>query len=125
MVQYFYPNRDVMGSGRGNLPDYWNQVLEESIPRIALARDTLTYQQELIRFIARINDTHANLWSSLGLRPPVGPCQLLVDVRFVEGSALVLRHNSVTAGPASGGLMVGYVGSLSNTGLPVNGLSDT
>jgi len=102
MVQYFYPNRDVMADDPVHTPDYWNTVLEESIPGIVLAPDSLTYQQELMRLIAKIHDTHANLWSSLSARPPVGSCQLPVDVRFVEGRALVLRQISKTLGPAAG-----------------------
>lgn len=102
MVQYFYPNRDIMADNQANSPTYWDNVLEESIPGIALAPDSLTYQQELMRFIAKIHDTHTNLWSSLAARPPIGSCQLPVDVRFVEGRPLVLRHISATAGPASG-----------------------
>jgi hypothetical protein len=72
MVQYFYPNRDILAEEPPRSPDYWNSVLEEFIPRMALASDTLAYQQELMRFIAKINDTHANLWSSLSARPPIG-----------------------------------------------------
>lgn len=102
MVEYFYPNRDVMADDGATAPDYWNKVLEESIPGIALAQDSLAYQQELMRFIAKIHDTHANLWSSLAVRPPLGSCYLPVDVRFVEGRPLVLRHTSATYGPASG-----------------------
>jgi len=86
-------------------PDYWNTVLEDFIPRIGLAPGTLTYQQELIKFIAKIHDTHANLWSSLAARPPIGSCQLPVDVRFVEGRPLVLRDISKTAGPLASGLV--------------------
>jgi C-terminal processing protease CtpA/Prc len=56
----------------------------------------------MIRFIAKINDTHANLWTSIAARPPLGACYLPVDVRFVEGLPIVLRHTSPTAGPASG-----------------------
>ncbi|HYL38608.1 MAG TPA: S41 family peptidase, partial [Bryobacteraceae bacterium] len=108
MVQYFYPDRDVMANDPANAPDYWNSVLTEFIPQVALANTSLTYQQTLMKFIAEINDTHANLWSSLGVRPPIGACQLPVDVRFVEGVPLVLRYNSATAAPASG-LMPGDV----------------
>jgi len=107
MVQYFYPNRDIMSDDTADT-DYWDNVLSEFIPRIALAQTSVSYQQELMRFIAKINDTHANLWSSIGVRPPVGTCQLPVDVRFVEGRPMVLRDNSKTAGPASG-LMPGDV----------------
>src|SRR5262249_41374446 len=88
--------------------DYWTGVLMDSIRTIALAPDSLTYQQEMMRFIARIHDTHANLWSSLGVRPPVGTCQLPVVVRFVEGVPLITGYNSATAGPASG-LKIGDV----------------
>ena len=102
IVQYFYPNRDIMSDDPAQSANYWDIVLEEFIPRLALAPDAVTYQQELMKFIAKINDTHANLWSSLAVRPPIGSCQLPVDVRFVEGRPLVLRHISPTAGPASG-----------------------
>lgn len=100
MVEYFYPNRDIISDDPATV-DYWLQVLQDSIPRVALAKTSLQYQQELMRFIARINDTHANLWSSIAARPPIGTCQLPVDVRFVEGRPIVLRYNSPTAGPAS------------------------
>ena len=108
MVQYFYPNRDIMPDDPANQPGYWNSVLAEFIPRIGLSTGPTDYQQQLMRFIARIHDTHANLWTSIASRPPIGPCQLPVDVRFVEGKALVLRYSSPTAGPASG-LMPGDV----------------
>lgn len=108
MVQYFYPNRDIMADDPASARDYWDNVLAESITGIALTQDSLTYQQELMKFIAKINDTHANLWSSIAARPPIGACQLPVDVRFVEGQPLVLRWNSQTAGPAYG-LMPGDI----------------
>jgi hypothetical protein len=108
IVQYFYPDRDIMSDDPASQPDYWNHVLAEFIPRIGLSTGVTDYQQQLMQFVARIHDTHANLWTSIGSRPPIGPCQLPVDVRFVEGKALVLRYNSPTAGPASG-LMPGDV----------------
>jgi C-terminal processing protease CtpA/Prc len=101
MVQYFYPNRAIM-SDDPSKTNYWDQVLTDSIRPIGLAADTFTYQQELIRFIAGIHDTHANLWSTLAARPPYGTCYLPVDVRFVEGSAFVLRNTGISVGPASG-----------------------
>ena len=102
MVQYFYPNRDVIADSPANSTIAWDNALTASIPRLALAKDALTYQQELMRTIALLNDTHANLWSSLAARPPIGSCQLPVDLRFIEGSPVVIRYNSATAGPASG-----------------------
>jgi hypothetical protein len=101
MVQYFYPNRDVIADDLGNSPDYWYDVLAESIPAIGLARDNVMYQQELMKFIAKIHDTHANLWSSLAVRPPIGNCVLPVVVRFVEGRVVVFQDVSPAVGPTS------------------------
>jgi len=101
MVQYFYPNREIMSDDPAD-SNYWNQVLLDSIPRLALAKDSFSYQQALIGFIAKINDTHANLWTTLAARPPYGTCYLPVDLQFVEGSAFVLRNTDLSAGPASG-----------------------
>ena len=108
MVQYFYPNRTIMSDGQAGSENYWRQVLLDSIPRIALAADSLAYQQEMMRFIARINDTHANLWSSIAVRPPIGTCYLPVDVRFVEENPVVLRNTAITAAQGSG-LLAGDV----------------
>jgi hypothetical protein len=108
MVQYFYPNRDIMADDPAGSPNYWDDVLTASIRGIALAPDSVSYQQQLMKFIANIHDTHANLWSSISTRPPMGACQLPVDVRFVEGQPIVVRWNSKTAGPASG-LMPGDI----------------
>lgn len=122
MVQYFYPNRDIMADNPAKAPNYWNDVLEESIPGIALAPDSMIYQQELMKFIARIHDTHANLWSSIAARPPIDSCQLPVDVRFIENHPLILRYNSATAGPASGLLPGDLIEELD--GAPINNLLD-
>jgi C-terminal processing protease CtpA/Prc len=118
MVQYFYPNRDIMSDDPANQPNYWNDVLTEFIPAIALAADTTAYQLQLMRFIGRIHDTHANLWSSLGVRPPIGACILPVDLSFVEGKPVVLHYDS-PAGPSSG-LMPGDI--IEQHGVAVNEL---
>ena len=84
------------------MAENWDQVLAEFIPRIALAQTGEDYQRELIALIAHAHDTHANLWSSLQVRPPVGRCQLPVIVRFVENRPVVTGYLEATAGPASG-----------------------
>ncbi len=120
MVEYFYPNREVMSDDPSAATTYWPKVLEDSIRGITLAKTAVTYQQELMKFIAKINDTHANLWTSIAARPPIGPCQFPVDVRFVEGKPIVLRHISPTAGPASGLLPGDLIDQLD--GVPVDEL---
>jgi C-terminal processing protease CtpA/Prc len=113
IIEYWYPNRDIVGEN-------WDSVLAEFLPRIALAKTAETYQLELIALIAEVHDTHANLWSSLAVRPPVGACQLPVVVRFVENSAVVSGYAQAEAGPASG-LKIGDV-ILDLDGTPVSQL---
>ena len=102
IVNYWYPNRNLLDQD-------WGQVLAEFIPKIALARTKDAYQLEFITLIARVTDTHANLWSAPPqFRPPVGACQLPVTTRFIENRAVVTGYSEATAGPATG-LRVGDV----------------
>lgn len=91
IIEYWFPYRDVIGES-------WDGVLREFIPRIALAKDADSYALEMMALIARVHDTHANLWSSLRLRPPVGNCQLPLHVRFVENRAVVWGFAAVSTG---------------------------
>ena len=82
IMQYWAPYRVDAGQN-------WPAVLAEFIPKLALAKDRTAYQLALFQLIAKANDTHANLWSSLDARPPVGKCALPVDIRFIDGQAVV------------------------------------
>jgi hypothetical protein len=95
IIEYWFPYRDVLGED-------WNRVLAGFIPRIALAKTSDEYQRELMALIARAHDTHANLWSSLQLRPPVGKCAIPVVVRFIENRPVISGYLDPAAGPATG-----------------------
>jgi hypothetical protein len=95
IVEYWAPDRDVVGED-------WLSVLKEFIPRVAMAKDRDSYAREMMELIAEIHDTHANLWSSLNLRPPVGACRVPVNVRFIEKAAVVTGYTSEATGKASG-----------------------
>lgn len=82
IIHYWFPYRDLIEGD-------WNATLEAFIPRIGLAPTSDTYALELISLIATVHDTHANLWSSIHLRPPVGDSQLPIAVRFVEDQPVV------------------------------------
>jgi hypothetical protein len=114
-IEYWYPYRDVTGEN-------WDGVLSEFIPRIALSKTGDAYQRELMALIARVHDTHANLWSSLQLRPPVGGCQLPASLRFVEDKAVVTGYSQAETGPATG-LKIGDT-ILGLDGTPVRELID-
>jgi len=112
VIEYWYPNRNILDQD-------WNSVLAEFIPRIALAKNRQDYQLELIALIAKVTDTHANLWSApQQSRPPVGSCQLPVVTRFVENRAVVTGYSEATAGPATGFKIGDVIESLDGTAIP-------
>jgi hypothetical protein len=95
IMQYWSPNREIAGQD-------WPEALREFIPQVALARTSDAYQLAMMALIARVNDTHTNLWSSIRLRPPIGNCQFPVNIRFINGQAVVTSYVAPKAGPASG-----------------------
>lgn len=111
IVHYFYPARDTMADSPDNTVAYWDAALTEAIPGIAVAKTKENYQKELFRVIAKINDSHANLWSSLEVRPPVGPCRLPVHIRFIEGVPLVYRKIGQAAGLEPGDRVAAFDGA--------------
>ncbi len=82
IIEYWFPYRDI-------IDEDWSGVLREFVPRIALAKTRDDYQLQFLALIARVHDTHANLWSSMQVQPPVGACNVPVRIRFVEGRAVV------------------------------------
>ena len=102
IINYWFPYRD-------QLDEDWDKVLAEFIPRLALAKDKNAYQLETLALIARVTDTHANLWSAPPpLRPPAGECQLPVLTRFIENQAVVTGYAEPSSGPATG-LQIGDI----------------
>lgn len=110
IIEYWAPYRETTDEN-------WDDVLRQSLPRVALARDRASYQLEMMAVIARLHDTHANLWSSLRVRPPMGACQLPVKLRFIDNSAVVVGYREAEAGAATP-LQVGDV-IASLDGVPV------
>jgi hypothetical protein len=94
IMQYWAPYRVDAGQN-------WPAVLAEFMPKLALAKDLNEYQLALFQIVAKANDTHANLWGSLDARPPVGNCALPVDLRFIDGQAVITGFADKDAPPAS------------------------
>ncbi len=99
MMQYFNPNRELMADNPAIADKYWHQVLTESVRPFALAKSRLEYDQQMLQLIAKVKDGHANLWSSLGSRPPIGTCQIPVAIRFIEDRPVVMGMNLKTPDP--------------------------
>jgi hypothetical protein len=84
ILQYWAPDRAVADQN-------WPDVLRDYIPKVALARDKTADERSLFELIATANDTHANLWSSLAVRPPVGECAVPALLRFIDNKPVVYR----------------------------------
>lgn len=100
MIEYWFPYRNQIDGS-------WDAVLGEFLPRVVNADTPDAYRLVLFALVTRIQDTHANLWSDLEVRPPRGTCRWPVALRFVEGRATV---TSLLRGKEQGGgLEVGDV----------------
>lgn len=82
MIEYWYPYRNVIGQD-------WNQVLADFIPKFAEANTHQKYVRQTMALVASIHDTHANLWSALSERPPIGKCFVPVKFAPVEEQPVV------------------------------------
>ncbi len=116
IIEYWFPYRD-------QIDDDWQALLREFLPRFVAADGWDAYRLELMAFIARIQDTHANLWSELDVRPPRGDCYWPVALRFVDGRATVVAFNDEEQGRDSG-LEIGDVIEAID-GRPVDSLIDS
>ena len=96
MIEYFFPYRYAIGED-------WQQVLPEFIPQFAAARTDEQYRLAALAIIARIHDTHANIYGSDKILVAYkGTLHAPVQVRFVEGQAVVTDYFHETLGPATG-----------------------
>ena len=55
MIQYFFPDKNLIGED-------WNIVLKEFIPKFVKGRMNSEYTLNVLALIARIHDTHGNIW---------------------------------------------------------------
>ena len=96
MIEYFFPYRYAIGED-------WQKVLPEFIPQFAAARTDEQYRLAALAIIARIHDTHANVYGSDKILAAYkGTLYAPVQVRFVEGQAVVTDYFHETLGPATG-----------------------
>ena len=115
IIEYWSPYRDL-------IQEDWDGVLREFVPQVWASSDADAYRLSMMALIARVHDGHANLWNSLSVRPPRGSNRVPVNLRFIEGKAVVTGFSRETLGPASG-LRVGDV-ILSIGGARVDSLID-
>lgn len=95
IIEYWSPYRELVEGD-------WDATLREFIPLLLAAGTHEDYQRACIALIARVHDSHANLWSGLAARPPAGNAWLAFSVRFLGAQAVVSSYTNPRLGPATG-----------------------
>lgn len=92
IIQYFFPSRYLIGED-------WNKVLTEFIPKFVNAKNEQDYDVACLEIIARIHDTHANIWSySEALNSAKGIYMTPFQAKFIENKLVVINYYKDTLG---------------------------
>lgn len=96
IIQYFYPYKHLIGED-------WNAVLPEFVLKFAHAKSELEYKLALLELIARVHDTHANIWQQdKALNTYKGSNYAPPKITFVEGKAMVTGYLNDELGQKTG-----------------------
>lgn len=96
IIQYYFPYKNL-------IEEDWNNVLIEFIPKFINASDELEYKLTVLSLIARVHDTHANIWmkdSALGSYKGLNYSAL--EIAFIENKAVVKGYYDNDLGEKSG-----------------------
>ena len=90
MIQYFYPYKYAIGEN-------WNNILPEFIPKFINAKDSIQYTLACLEIIARIHDSHANIWgNNNSLNRYFGIYHAPIQAKFIEDKLVVTDYYSDT-----------------------------
>ena len=102
MIEYYFPYKNL-------IEENWNEVLQEFIPRFVEASNELEYKLTVLAMIARVHDTHANIWGKDSvLRDYRGLNYAPLEMTFVGDAAVVKSYYDDTLGEQTG-LKVGDI----------------
>lgn len=90
IIQYYFPYKYLIGEN-------WNYILTEFIPQFIDAKNELEYKLLLLKLIARIHDTHANINGEAILEQYKGMNIAPYEITFIENKAIVteiFKHGS-------------------------------
>ncbi|MDP9078512.1 MAG: S41 family peptidase [Bacteroidota bacterium] len=86
MINYFYPYKYLAGED-------WNNVLADCIPKFALAANAQDYALNTLALIARIHDTHANIYGgNKAIAAFRGKYAAPIQARFIEDKLVVTGY---------------------------------
>ncbi|MGN6533569.1 MAG: hypothetical protein ACTHK0_17640, partial [Ginsengibacter sp.] len=95
-IQYFFPYKDL-------IKEDWKHVLKEFIPKFVNAANETDYKLAALAIIARIHDTHANIYSGdEALSKYFGTYYSPLKISFVQNKPVVTGYYDDVSGKATG-----------------------
>ncbi|MCE7041451.1 S41 family peptidase [Dyadobacter sp. CY312] len=101
MIEYYFPYKYLIGQD-------WQKVLPEFVPKFINATNETEYKLAALALIARIHDTHANIYQDPTLEKFFGNQYAPVELTFVEDKPVVTNYFHQVLGEKSG-LKIGDV----------------
>ena len=101
MIEYYFPYKYLIGQD-------WQKVLPEFVPKFVNAANETEYKLAALALIARIHDTHANIYQDPTLEKFFGNLYAPVELAFVEDKPVVKNYFDEGLGEKSG-LKIGDV----------------
>jgi C-terminal processing protease CtpA/Prc len=96
IIQYFFPYKNL-------IQENWNDVLTEFLPKFLNITGELDYKLTVLALIARIHDTHANIWGNdVTLQSYKGANYAPVYAKFIENQAVVTDFINTKSGNMTG-----------------------
>lgn len=96
MINYYFPYKNLIGED-------WNKVLGEFLPKFINAGNALEYKLTSLSLIARIHDTHANIWGMDNtLNEFNGQKYAPLEITFIENKAIVTDYFGKQSGEKTG-----------------------
>ncbi len=96
IIQYYFPYKNL-------IEEDWKDVLEAFIPKFVNAKNELEYKLAVLELIARVHDTHANIWGwDMALNRFWGMRIPAIELNFIENKAVVTDYYDETLGKQTG-----------------------
>ncbi len=85
IIQYFYPYRYL-------IKNEWDNALLEFIPKFINVKNELDYKLTIQELIAKVRDTHANIWNDKTISKYFGLNYSPLEMKFIEDKAVVIDY---------------------------------
>ncbi len=117
IIQYYFPYKEL-------IEEDWKSVLSEFIPKFVGAENEIEYKLAVLELIARVHDTHANIWGrDVALTNYWGVNYAPFEITFIENEAVVTDYYDDKLGKETG-LIIGDVITKINNKLVTNSIKE-